>query len=374
MLQKTLLGAVLKRGWADPVHDPNLLLVDLHPLDERPNALTSRQPVRSLQPLGQPPRELLQSTDYQPQLRLRVLLVGPLLVLLLQLREPHQQRGHSTYLSRRLPAGETVEHLRPLLAHRRHERRALAPAAERLRHHLDRLRHPQPVASEVVSQFVEPHHGDLTDRARIHRLVSSWRGSEKGSGGTGASPEPSRPFLLSGQSNPYADVWPTTIRDNQLSGRDNGQSGVAVVPDAPAAATAAPARSLAATPDGKTGCRTAGTGSASRARSVLHTPDDRSKKIRNRRLGADPRAAAPGMNMRCPAPPCWPPGLRPHAGAPRSDTDNAGSGPGVSPDRCSSADTAGWPVSAATAAPPRGTQGYSIEPEGEWVGRASHTP
>jgi hypothetical protein len=30
MLQKTLLGAALKRGWADPVHDPDLLLINLH--------------------------------------------------------------------------------------------------------------------------------------------------------------------------------------------------------------------------------------------------------------------------------------------------------------------------------------------------------
>ena len=38
---------------------------------------------------------------------------------------------------------------------RRHDRRALPPAAQRLRHRLNRLRHPQPVASKLVSQFVE---------------------------------------------------------------------------------------------------------------------------------------------------------------------------------------------------------------------------
>jgi hypothetical protein len=42
MLQKTLLGAVLKRGWADPVHDPDLLLINLHLLDQRPHDLTPR--------------------------------------------------------------------------------------------------------------------------------------------------------------------------------------------------------------------------------------------------------------------------------------------------------------------------------------------
>ena len=50
-----------------------------------------------------------------------------------------------------------------LFTHRRHDRRALAPAAQRLRHRLDRLRHPQPVAAELVAQLVEPHRGDLTD-------------------------------------------------------------------------------------------------------------------------------------------------------------------------------------------------------------------
>src|SRR5262249_56913069 len=42
----------------------------------------------SVQSLGYPTRELLQLTDHQPQLRVPVLLFGPLLVLLLQLRQP----------------------------------------------------------------------------------------------------------------------------------------------------------------------------------------------------------------------------------------------------------------------------------------------
>jgi hypothetical protein len=195
----------------------------------------------------------------------------------------------------------------------------------------------------------------------------------KGAGGPERSRNPPAPSSFRGQSNPYADVWPATIRVNQLRARGTGPSVDAVARAAPAAATAAPARSPAATPDGRTGCKTADTDSASRARSALHTPDGRSKKIRNRPLGADPRAAA-DIRTRCPAPRDWPPRLRPHAGARRSDTGTAGSDPGVSPGRWSSAGTFGWPAFAATAAPPRGTRDYSTGPGGESVGRTFHTP
>ena len=140
-----------------------------------------------------------------------------------------------------------------------------------------------------------------------------------------------------------------------------------------AAATAAPARSHAVTPDGKRGCKTAGTGSASRARSALHTPDDRSKKIRNRRLGADPRTAGFRIHMPCPAPRDRHSGLGPPAVARRNDIGTAGSAPGVSPVRWPFADTVGWPVSATTAAPPRGTRDYSTGPGDASVERASHT-
>jgi hypothetical protein len=37
MLQRTLLGASLKRGWTDPIHDADLLLVDLDLLHQSPN-------------------------------------------------------------------------------------------------------------------------------------------------------------------------------------------------------------------------------------------------------------------------------------------------------------------------------------------------
>jgi hypothetical protein len=66
MLQTTLLGASFKRGWTDSIHDANLLLVDLDLLHQRPDDLPPCLPVRPLQPLGDPPRELLQLTDHQP--------------------------------------------------------------------------------------------------------------------------------------------------------------------------------------------------------------------------------------------------------------------------------------------------------------------
>src|SRR5208337_817821 len=48
MLRRTLLGASLKRGWTDPIHDADLLLVDLDFLHQSPNDLPSRVPVRLL--------------------------------------------------------------------------------------------------------------------------------------------------------------------------------------------------------------------------------------------------------------------------------------------------------------------------------------
>ena len=68
------------------------------------------------------------------------------------------------------------------------------------------------------------------------------------------------------------------------------------------------------------------------------------------------------------------PGLGPPADARRSDSDTAGTGPGVSPGHWGSADTAGWPAFAATAEPRRGIRGYNIGPGGGWVERASRIP
>src|SRR3954462_11539738 len=86
MLQTTLLGATLKRGWTDSIHDAHLLLVDLDFLHQRPNDLPSRVPVRLFQHPGNPLRELLQLADHQPQLRFPALLDGPPLALALKLR------------------------------------------------------------------------------------------------------------------------------------------------------------------------------------------------------------------------------------------------------------------------------------------------
>jgi RNA-directed DNA polymerase len=48
MLRRTLLGAPFKRGRTDSIHDPHLLLVDLDLLDQRPDHLPPRVPVRLL--------------------------------------------------------------------------------------------------------------------------------------------------------------------------------------------------------------------------------------------------------------------------------------------------------------------------------------
>ena len=85
MLRRTLLGASLKRGWTDPIHDADLLLVDLDFLHQGPNNLPSRVPVRLLQLLGNAFRELLQLADHQPQFHFLVGLVNPLPTLILQL-------------------------------------------------------------------------------------------------------------------------------------------------------------------------------------------------------------------------------------------------------------------------------------------------
>jgi hypothetical protein len=84
MLRRTLLGAALKRGWTDPIHDADLLLVDLDFLHQGPNDLPSRIPVRLLQLLGNASRELLQLADHQPQLGFLVGLIPSLPTLILQ--------------------------------------------------------------------------------------------------------------------------------------------------------------------------------------------------------------------------------------------------------------------------------------------------
>jgi hypothetical protein len=92
MLQRTLLGASLKRGRTDPIHDADLLLVDLDLLHQSTNDLPSRVPVRLLQLLGNASRELLQLADHQPQFHFLVGLVNPLPTLILQLGQALSRR------------------------------------------------------------------------------------------------------------------------------------------------------------------------------------------------------------------------------------------------------------------------------------------
>src|SRR5262249_34945361 len=110
------------------------------------------------------------------------------------LDQPDQERRHAADLPRRLPAGEAVEDLRPLVPHGGHDRRALAPAAQRLGHRLDRLWHPQAVAPEAVAQLIEVHRDDTTAGAWVHR-PGSCRGGigerERGPGWSRHLPAPS---------------------------------------------------------------------------------------------------------------------------------------------------------------------------------------
>jgi hypothetical protein len=92
MLQRTLLGASLKRGRTDPIHDADLLLFDLDLLHQRTKDLPSRLPVRLLQLLGNASRELLQLADHQPQFHFLVGFVNPLPTLILQLGQALARR------------------------------------------------------------------------------------------------------------------------------------------------------------------------------------------------------------------------------------------------------------------------------------------
>ncbi len=88
MLQTSLLGASLKRGRTDPIHDANLLVVDLDLLDQRPNNFPSRLPARLLQLFGNPAGELFQLSDHQPEFILLSRLVHLSAVLTLPLGQP----------------------------------------------------------------------------------------------------------------------------------------------------------------------------------------------------------------------------------------------------------------------------------------------
>ena len=93
---------------------------------------------------------------------------------------------------------------------------------------------------------------------------------------------------------PYAAVWPSDDTRQPTQGPRHRPAGDAAAdPGVPAAATAARARSRAATPDGKTGCRTAEHGLRFEGTKCSSHPGTvAAEKIRIRRLGAGPRAAA----------------------------------------------------------------------------------
>ena len=124
---------------------------------------------------------------------------GRLGAAIVDVDQPHQERGHAAHLKRGLPAGEAVEHLGPFLPHRGHDRRALAPAAQRLRHGRDGLGHSQSIAAEVIAQLVQRHGTHLTAWVRIHRLVSRMRNRRKEAGGLERLRDPPAPSSFWGR-------------------------------------------------------------------------------------------------------------------------------------------------------------------------------
>jgi hypothetical protein len=147
--------------------------------------------------------------------------------------------------------------------------------------------------------------------------------------------------------------------------------GVAALLAGSAVATAVPARGLAAKPDGKKGCKTAGKCCDWCVGTTLHTQGARSEKNRDHLLGDDPRGHAPAACRETPAPRELMPGLRSPglrplrlgrqglrrpAGARRTGIDTAGFGPAVFAALSVSGDVSGGYVYSAIAGPPRGTR------------------
>ncbi len=195
----------------------------------------------------------------------------------------------------------------------------------------------------------------------------------KGAGGRG-DPEPSRPLLLSGHSILTRPSGRRRYGTTKLRDRGPAVSLPTGVRPARAGATAAHARSRAVTPDGRRSCKIADRGSVWWARSAPRSRGGRSEKIGNPRLRAGPRTLHPQARTTHPAPR---PGLRRprrHAGARRSGSGIAGTGPGVSPGRLPSCDTGGWRAVASNGRPPHGTRRYSTEPGDGLVERTSRTP
>ncbi len=93
MLRTILLGATLKRGGTDPIHNADLALINLDLLDQGADDLPLGLPVRLAESFGNLTREFLQPADHQPQFRLAALLSNLPYALLLQAREPLPHRA-----------------------------------------------------------------------------------------------------------------------------------------------------------------------------------------------------------------------------------------------------------------------------------------
>ena len=169
-------------------------------------------------------------------------------------------------------------------------------------------------------------------------------------------------------------VWPWDIPANQLRGHGTDLPVVVVAPAPLAFATAVLARAPDAKPDGRIGCNTSARGCDGSVRSALHSPDDRSKKIRIRGLGADPRWPAPGMGSKNPVPQGAFPGLGLRVDVRRIDIDSAGIEPDAFPVPSGSYDIAGWRAFAAIAELRPGIRDCNIELGGGWDERASRIP
>jgi hypothetical protein len=170
-------------------------------------------------------------------------------------------------------------------------------------------------------------------------------------------------------------VWPWDIAANELRARGTDLLAVVVAAALLAFATSVPARAPDAKLDGRVGCNTSAQGCDGSVRSALHSPGDRSKKIRIRWLGADPRrwlasdtcsknlvpqGAFPGRGLR--------------VDVRRIDSDTAGIDPGVFPVHSGSDDIVGWRAFAAIAELRPDIRDCNIELGGGWNERASRIP
>jgi hypothetical protein len=88
ILQKPLIGAWVKRAGVYPVHDANLVVIDLDALDQGADDGPPGLPIDLLQPLLDGPGEVLQPADRRAQVGLVPLLARGRLLLGRQLRHP----------------------------------------------------------------------------------------------------------------------------------------------------------------------------------------------------------------------------------------------------------------------------------------------